>query len=394
MDVVLSANRESPLASTLQQQLQSDLSYRVSKNYSNLSTQVVKLSPNIAPSGNPHSKTLDFLLPRYGLLKNLVIESVLTTAGNNTASSNLDLGERVFNFCELRSHNKSIAQNTAGYIKVRGKQEPVEIALGQSYITNAPANFSANSITVYTPLYFSFTDNIYNALDLTFCENISLHCEINTQAGMGLNAVLSAGVFNCYMRYYNLDTPAHKKLIDMNFKPERPLTMLSYDVTEEVFALTDSTTSTTVDLKTNNLCHSIHFFIRDTATAELNPITSYSFQASGRTIRDNIPEKLSTYYSALRGNSNATKITAVAKTDSVSGTIEHDMTVKCNSIYFGLDRSRDWNSGSISLQNINNAQLSVNYASASSDELVVIYEYWTLISINSSNGVVDRGLNI
>jgi hypothetical protein len=259
---------------------------------------------------------------------------------------------------------------------------------------NSPTTFVSSAVaTVYTPVYFSFFENIESHIDTTFVEPLSLHCVVNTLAGMGTAVALTAGTFRLFVEYYVLDTDAQNTLVSRNFKPTQPLTMLSYNMQEEITAITASATETTVDLKNNNLVYAMHFFIRDTATGQLNAISDYSLKVSGRTILDTIPSKLSHWQSARRDQSTGGKITQIAKTDSVAGTVENDMTLKPISIYFGMDKSRSWNSGALSFNNVNNPQLTVTHGSGSTDELVVVYEYFQLCSVNSSNGRIDIGLS-
>ena len=66
------------------------------------------------------------------------------------------------------------------------------------------------------------------------------------------------------------------------------------------------------------------------------------------------------------------------------------------SLFWGLDpSSRTYNSGALAYHNVNNPQIVLTYATASSQNTtaVVVHEFWQLISINSADGVVSVAIS-
>lgn len=387
MDIQIQSQNESALAVALQDAFKGDVSYKIEGNYPLLATHLVSVDPQNPPSGDPASKSMTFQLPRYGYLRNMVIESAITTAGNNNATME-NVGERLFESIQLRSQGRIIAQMSDGYTVIRGKEANATKAMAHSRLVNASGTtFSAESITVYTPTYFAFFEAVKNHLALHFVEQLQLVCKFNDLGGMGLAAALTAATCKLWMEYYTLDTKADNENLSRNFKPSKPLNMLIYNTETEVTAITDSATSVTVDLKSNYLVRGIHFFVRDVATGVLNPITTYTIKASGRDLRTSIPDKISDWSSACLGVGSGVKVSF--STDAV---VSNQETKPC-SVYFGLEESRKFNSGALALNNVSNPTLTATFAAASTDELVVVYEYWSLYSIDSSSGVGNVGLS-
>lgn len=396
MDIVIAANKESPLLQSLESNLKSDLSYKITKNYPNLSRNVLKVSPNIQNSGAPASKELIFNLPRFGILEYLVLESTIDCSTNlASVVDNLDAGDRVFSLIELRSHNRVITSNDDAYIKCRKDMATVDKNHYYSYIMNSATSFSSASITVYTPVFFPFFESIYNNLDLTFVEQLQLRCIVNTAAGFG--GTLTAGTFYLWMGYWNLEGEAHSTLKAQNFKPERPLTMLGYDVYTERYNITTGTTSTTCNINCNNCVFNTHIYAVDDTDSTVYPLTTLTLKLSGRTTLDTVPQKLAIWDKAHQEGAGGDFLVQGGIT-TLGGNAywKSALTFRPITINWGMDSgNRTFNSGAVSLANVNNPQLVLGHAdpSATDKDVVVCHEYWTLLSINSSDGRIERFLS-
>jgi hypothetical protein len=258
----------------------------------------------------------------------------------------------------------------------------------------------SSGITVYTPVFFPFFESIYNNLDLTFVEQLQLRCVVNTAALMG--STMTAGSFYLWMNYWNLDSEAHSALKAQNFKPDKPLTMLGYDVYTERFAL-DSTakrTAQTAALNVNNCVFESYMYVYlPSATAyTLAPITDYTLKLSGRTIHDTIPQKLALWDKAHQegGGTGDLLVQAGLSTQGAAAYWKSALTFCPISICWGMDTgNRTYNSSAISFANVNSPTISTNQLTTGGDlgVFVVSHSYWTLISINSSDGRVERFLS-
>lgn len=394
-DIVLDSVKQSPLYQSLQSNLKSDLSYRITKNLPAISRQKLKISANITPSG-VHSSEWVFNLPRFGILESLVLESTITTASNLASLiDNLDAGDRVFGLIELRSHNRVITSNDDAYIKCRKNSASADKNHYYSYIMNSATTFSSDSITVYTPVFFPFFESIYNNLDLTFVEQLQLRCVVNTAGGFG--GTLTAISTSLWMNYWNLDSESHASLKAQNFKPDKPLTMLGYDVYTERYNITNGTISTTCNLNVNNCVFESYIYGVDDADSSLYALTTTTLKLSGRTIYDAIPHKLAIWDKAHQ-EGGAADFLVQAGITTLGGNAywKNALTFQPKCICWGMDTgNRTYNSGAISFANVNSPQLVMAHAdpSATDKDIIVSHSYWKLLSINPSDGRVESFLS-
>lgn len=404
--------------------MKTDLSYKITKNIPNISTQLIQISPN--PSGalsSPEGKEQLFYLPRYGIMQDLWVNSQLTAGGTaggqyitGTAASTQTsgFGMNLFQAMELRSHNRIICTNDDNYIRVRTDCEKFGRGEGVRYRSRAFSSdgvslvstwASAAVVWTYTPFYCSFTEKPENYLDLNFIEQLQLRLVWNTDSLIGFASPLVISTVTTYvwMYYYNMQSDDLASLRARNFSPERPLIMLGYDKYTESGLVGASVTTYTVSLKNNNATFATHLCMRDTVAGFNNnyyQITSFSFQCNGRTIYNSVPTPIATWLSDRFGGAGlmvfdqntgapATALTAATHPNVCL------QDIRPISLYWGLDPSdRTYNSGALAYHNVNNPQVVLNFASsASTTSYYVVHEFWQLVSVNPNDGVVSVSIS-
>ena len=402
MDVICAANKESALLSSLESNQVSDVyTYRLLANLPNASRSIWTVSPNIAPSGSSHGKDCVFKLPRYGLLQRAVIETTLTPSASSTTADNTNIGERIFSNIDLRSNSKVICSNTPGYLRVRTDNAGSEVSHTLSMISQQSATLTSAAVKCYTPIQLPFFEKTSNYLDLEFVDQLELACTVNTSAEMGLPADLTSATFVLYLFFRNLSNEARRAYEAKNFSPDRPLNMLIYDQYVETFTAAANSTSNVCNLNVPHAVFATHFFINKSATGVTSniilntgpstQITSFSLAFTGRTILNSIPESVMRYDGSsykICGDS-VTQAGAIAKrTSSAPSPI---------SLYWGESNDRTYNSHAVAMSNINNPQLTVNYAALGAGiggTVIVVHEFWKLLTISSDDGRLDVGYSL
>lgn len=412
MDIIIEANKESVILTSLAKSLRTDLSYKITKNYPNVSKQIINIQGN--PSGaisTPAGKEVLFTLPRYGIMTGLLFENHLTTAGSNTmmivsgtaGTQCPDVGMNVFELIELRSHNRVICSNSDAYLRVRSNSAKFNKGLTAKHRAKA---FSTDGVTLatawtaveiytYTPFYCSFFEDQRNYLDLNFIEQLQVRCVYNSTARAGLTDALTSATTTLWMFYYNMQSDHLSELRARNFSPEKPLVMLGYDTYVETGTLA-ATTTTTVDLKCNNAVFATHVYFRNnTAGGEALPlvIKNVSVKLGGKTIYDTVPAHVMNWEN---DNAGGAGILTLEGQTAAYDTVTVPTVPGPISIYWGLEQNeRRYNSGAVSLHNINNPQLVLTHPTASTSyDYYIVHEYWTLVSCNAADGRLEVSASI
>ena len=416
MDVITAANKESALLTSLESNQVSDIyTYRLLANLPNGSRNIWSVSPNIPPSGSPHSKDVVFKLPRYGLLQRAVIKTdMVTGAAGVTAWAGVDdknIGERIFSDISLRAHSKVITSSSPQHIRCRIDNAPTEMSHTYAMLTQQfgatgtrSMGETASTITTYTPIILPFFEKTSNYLDLEFVDQLELACVVNTAAGMGLpiaGSALSSATFTLYLFFRNLSNEARRAYEAKNFSPERPLNMLIYDEYVEQFTLPISATTQNLTM-TLNVPHCVfatHFYVAQGVTgttaagADWGPaiqINNYSVSFTGRTILNSIPYEVQQYDGASYGVCGD-KVT-VGGTITKRNRFSQPSPV---SIYWAESNDRTYNSHAVAMSNINNPQLTINCAANDYPGVVyVVHEFWKLMTISPDDGRIDVGMSL
>jgi hypothetical protein len=399
MNVEIASQLESPLVQSLQSALVSEpFNYKLDKNFPILSKLRVDVHPETlaqASSTDAHGYSLSFKVPRYGLLMGMAIRSTINTSATKTNTlTRLDtLGSRIFSNVSLRSHSRVIQDNPSFEILSRVLESSQEqFNAYQNMMTGVPAvNNNVTNSVLYTPLFFYFGEKSHNFLDTTFSEPLEVVATVNSQSGVwGTDEILSTfGFSSCVLEVYyiQLESKVHQSLIASQFPQSSNLTMLANDAYLEsptIFTYASGTTATIEhEVKSKNVVHSCHIYARNKNTNALLPIDSVTMTAGGQQIVN------SARRSQIFENQSNKFIFNVP--GSSTGTNSY-------MLYFGLDSDKTYLSGVNALQSLNNPIISAvvdtssGVSAADIIELVVVWQYATLLSIDSSNGAVQRSL--
>lgn len=394
-DMIVNSNKESALFQSVAKRLTSDLySYHLYENAPNSSKSVVTISPQTAPSGTIAGATILFRIPKYGLIERMLLESTLTSSGNETTATRFtDLGYRVFSDVRLQAHGKVICSADEHYITARCMTTHKERAEAFVQVANyVDTAFSSSAVQVFTPVPFFFQNAKHMALDSTFVEDLELQCTVNSLTGMGVSA-LTVGVFKLHIYYRALSNEADAAYKSANFPMSEPLNMLINDSYTERQTLTNGATSTTITLKCPNLVSALHFFMTDTTNIGLDMtsvVSAITLKASGRDILTSLPAQ-ALWFDGGFHNVGGSGRSAVGVHTVPSG------AGKVLSIYFGEHGDdRTWNSGAAAFSNLNNVQLTLSHVDAANTttQLVVVSEYWKILSVSPSDGRIDVGYSL
>lgn len=402
-DFVLQANESSTLLRDLNSKPRVDLSYSVKPSYPLISKKFFSIASE-STIGTPAGSTVVFKLPRAGLLRDLLIQSTVSTAAASTNVLTTPWGLDLFESIEIRTNNKVIYTQSDAACKAfsqhtnLGKQGAIyRRALPTVPTTGAiaaAANWNTTGVTVYTPVFAPFFESVYNFIDLNFWEPISLHCKVSTTARMGLYDALSAMTSYLWVWTYTPDAEYYNKLRSKNMSPEYPLNMLCYNTFLEKFTCT-STTQNTMRLNVNYPVTALYFFVKHISTGALFQINSFDFIVAGSKILDAVPWLVADYASDCSGS------TAVVPTwDSGTSTFPMVRITDQNRIrwlQFNMDPfDNTYNSGAMSFNNLLTPTLVINTASlgtASNYEIHVVYKYMTIVSFDATNGSVSVAQN-
>jgi hypothetical protein len=402
MDVIIASNQESPILTSLERNLVEDpYSYRLAANFPNQSKSLVTVQPQYAAAGTSHGADLHFKLPRYGLVAKMVLRNKMISSGPQD-DVKARLGERVYSRLELRSHNKVIQSQNPEYCQARIDNLGQEANNSYTSVTQTVPVVSSwtNGVEAecFTPVFFSFFEKTSNFLDLSFIEELELVATVGTQTSMGLENPLASGQYELLVWYVNLSEEAEQAYIAKNFPASQPLTMLAYDMYPETpkietsDGLGSTVITTTVDLKTNNAVYATHFIIKnEDKLQDTMPITSFQLNAVGRELMAQ-DARVNVFDTGSYGVSGCTSSAIPG-----AGNITYNAGSRVLTYFYGMSKDRTYNSGATAYKNLNNPQAVITWTDtgviSEKIKVYVVHEYLNLVTINPSDGSINRGLS-
>jgi hypothetical protein len=410
MDVAIEANKNSPLLTSLGRQLRTDISYKFFKNYPNVSLQKTAVSANKDFTSSPHGQEFYFKLPKNMLCTNMLIQSTIKTAGDNggsgtNASYQQTVGLDLFENIELRSNNKVLCSNSDVYLRCRVDNS--DFSKGNAMLRRAlmfstdkctpTVAWSAVSIVTYTPVLFSFFEHPSMSIDLSLWEQLQVRCVVNSAARFGTAQPLSELTSVLWLYGYNMQTDHLEEIRTRNFGGNSTMQMLIYDQYVETATMGSTATLTTVNLACKNPVFATHLLAcRSDAGGLKMPfnITSYTVRFAGKSVLDSVIGIVGDYDSDLKGGYGNTRIDRSA--GATNGALR-EYPSKSHCIWWGMEHNeRKYNTGSLSLNNVNAGQILLTTAAPSNTttDYFIVHEYWSLLSINQSNGVAEINLSI
>jgi hypothetical protein len=390
-DFIIQSNAQSVILSSLADST-NDYSYEIPPSAPNISKQFREHVANNTVSGVPHGQEVVFNVNRSQLLRDMLIETQLTSTTANLATEHYGL--RLFESIEIRSNNKVLFRFSDAYLMARAIDSPSEksIAYHRRALTLGPVDevpVSAVSVKVYTPIFCSFFESIRTSLDLNFYEQLQIACKYNSQARMGIVNALTTASSSLWVWTYRMDDKHYDMLRAKNQRPDNLFNMLTYNSFLEKATCT-GTTSNTVRFNLNYPCFKTYFFIKDNTAAAsgvFRRIDNMTFRIGGTPLLENVSSMVANYEAETSGASHmvATSNTAVSRVAD---------NVWC--LNWGLlPQSRVENSGAISFAQINAPTLELTHeaVTAANTDIYVVHEFWQIVSLDSNNGTVSVSVN-
>lgn len=393
IDAIIEAGTKSVLLSKLQETAVQDLSYSVQPSYPILGKRHTAINSENTITGSVHGQEVMFKVPRSLLLRFMQIETTLTT-GTTGPASTIALGLDLFEWIEVRSNSKVLYRQSDAYTRSRTFDQCSDksIAIARRAMpldptTELPEVVNAGDVKTYTPIYTGWSEQVENNLDLNFHEQITVVARFNSLARMGLPDALG-GDATCRLivwtwrpidKYYSM-------LRAKNLKPNSMFSMLFPQTYTERQACT-STTSNTFRMNINYPVFKTYFFIRDntgTGNGPFRRINDYTLRIGGLALVESSSNLVSKFEQEYTGGSQltCTSATTVSRIDDY---------IIC--INWGLDpQNRTYNSGACSFAEINTPTLVLNHetlGTASQNDIVVVSEYWSILSSDPNNGSLE-----
>lgn len=401
------------------------------QNYPNLSRQRVVISPQgplTISATDIGGQQQTYTLPQFGLIQDLWVQTTVTTAGNNNPilvgnqiaeTGNTEyyqtspLGLGMFQLIQLMSNNRQICSMTDQSLRARVDSLPMAKGLAAKYRTRAFSStdgrtlatvWSANSVTTYVPIYFSFWENLMSGQDLSLIQQLQLVLTWNTTANAGYVAAIDSATTYLIMDYYNLSNDELALYRSLNYNPAGTYNALSYDVYQETpITLGNNLTTYTFNCNCQNAVYATAVYLRNTTYNTLLPITSLTITMAGRVIYSVIPDLIFSKDQDCWGGAGLLNIDT-SNTAAVVGELTENYTslqlnplITLNSlkptwIWWGLEPGHTFNAGAISLHNISNFQITATFASTSTGgttQMCVVHHLYTLFNVNPQDGAVS-----
>lgn len=384
-DIILAGNQESPLLGTLLSFKKTDLSYRMRSNFPNLSKRRVILSTS--PAGaltatDLSGQTQTFVIPRIGILADMVIEAQVATAGNNNGVIAGDGTNRpvqtlggcaLFSRIDLLSNSKQIATCTDGYLRVRQESSSMTRGLrskmmSRFYSTDGvtvATTWSAQTVVTFCPVYFSVLENIYQNLDLNFCEQLNVQVTHNSYTAAGFAAPLTSSKLYLHLTYYVMQNDDLARLRELNFPKNGAYMALGYSVYQETDTIPDSSTSITIYPKVQFPCFATHIYLKNRTYNTLVPIKSVKVSMAGQDIISAVNPMIINSDSDNFGGGGLVHPDQYLTTTLTGGSTSLPVVFqgaqgknRVVSIFWGADPAdRTYNSGAVSFKNVPNLSL-------------------------------------
>lgn len=404
-DQILTSNQSSVILRTLAEAEVVDNSYEIAPSYPLLAKQYRELPANGgAINAAMNGQEISFNITKSMLLRDLMIKTTFTTTTTTIDAAVNYPGLNMFEWIQLRTNNKVILTLSGEYLQARTEHSPEHIknaiyrrAMCLTATTEVLDTDSTTGGSVcYTPVFSSFFEDVRNAFDLNFYEQLSLNCKFNTTVKAGfVPTTLTLGTSTLWAWTYRPDDKYYDLLRAKNQNPSKPLNMLCYNTFTERQTCT-STTTNTMRLNVNYPVVRTYVMVRPTVASlkgQCFKIDSVEFLVGGTKLLESVPYCVANWESSKHGASGM-KLLTIGSNNGVltAGTYGYDDS-RCVMFDWSLKpHDRLSCSGAISFSQINYPQITVNTQSlttASNYEIVVIHEYLNIVSCDSSNGSVN-----
>lgn len=253
--VINQSNENSSLVATLQEaeaSIVSPFEYSIEKQYPFHATQLLEISPDNA-SNIGAGKSNDFSLPKFGMVRSLVLSFKHTNGGDvakSCRSGLLNAIDRV----EILSSSRRLAVLDKYGLMAAISDKPADVR--QNYYKGchmeaAGDQMDGDSLTYrsYINLPFSFFDNVKNALMTNFVEPVTVRVHYSDLKYQMVGTTVTANTLSDARLYadYKVLTPQDEDAtIEANF--DGVLTQLNYDYHTESAVVGTLTSSANLTL--------------------------------------------------------------------------------------------------------------------------------------------------
>lgn len=413
MQVVLNANKASPVQTALTEGGTVSLSYAVPLSYPNISKASVKLVPQITfPPGNPHTQSQTFIIPRTQYNYAGMLEFRYTKNFIDVESDNFNI-MNVIRSIQFQSNSQPILTIDGDAYKAMVMNSPPSLqdfiyrsskALNvQTLAPETGASVAPDNVYVsYLPLFASWYQDIEKALNTQLLAQISVEVSYKGATECGIVAAEPLTNFTskltCYK--YQPDEKTDAIMVARDFSNPDGMLMECFNTITERNALSAGAstlavpTVVTMTSEVRNPVYKTHVYVAKTnvgTTAPLYgcayvPIRSISVDVGGSQYLVDYTKFDVNYEQALKGMANHNITPAAVGADSP---IVYNKD-QCFTIDWSLGGHRDSNTGLASFANLNKPVFKVTLGPVVVDDtnsysLYLVHEYWNIVKVDGSS---------
>ena len=371
--VINQSNENSSLVATLQEaesSIVNPFEYSIEKQFPFHATQLLEISPDNA-SNIGAGKSNDFSLPKFGMVRSLVLSFLHTNGGTVTKSCRTGLLNAI-DRVEILSSSRRLAVLDKYGLMAAISDKPADIRMNYykgCHMESAGDQMDgASSLTFrsYINLPFSFFDNVKNSLMTNFVEPVTVRVHYSDLKYQAVSNTVTAGTLSDARLYadYKVLTPQDEDAtIEANF--DGVLTQLNYDYHTES-AVTDTLTDSeelimTKEITDTGVCSDIYVIVM--AHVANNTLTDVKlkecevplkldkiqFSASGQNIIPLVDADLIEFWGR---RSDSTNMHSCGYSSAINPSEDPAQFRWVYKLQFGMSDDKRFNSGGISLREL------------------------------------------
>lgn len=361
--------------------------------------ETIRATPKNVISGDVFTKTLRFDVDKLSLMTSMAIKtSMVSTAASgagvtNASAANAQLGAKLFSQIEFRCLGRTVQTIYPLTLLAEINDSDVEIMNKYNNATAGAftATASAETIEVYTPLFWFFDQSSDYWLDFSVLADCEVHCTFNTKPALfsatsNLTSLVYSSselVQNFIMHPSDIQSAINQK----NLNSAEPYTAVAYDFHNESLSASTVTAGEitakqkvfTLSASTNkHLTISSVFRCRNTVDNSEKAIKRIRVSASGKVLYDVYQDEL-------------------VLNDGRLG-IHLGATEKTSSLHYGITKSKML-PGNLGMSDLHNVifEITVDISSITTGtpSLELQYGHFTssIVSINASSGILEKSIS-
>lgn len=370
--VINQSNENSSLVATLQEaesSIVNPFEYSIEKQFPFHATQLLEISPDNA-SNIGAGKSNDFSLPKFGMVRSLVLSFQHKNGGAVTKSCRTGLLNAI-DRVEILSSSRRLAVLDKYGLMAAISDKPADIRMNYykgCHMESAGDQLDGDELTFrsYINLPFSFFDNVKNALMTNFVEPVTVRVHYSDLKYQGVSNTVTAATLSDARLYadYKVLTPQDEDAtIEANF--DGVLTQLNYDYHTES-AVTDTLTASselilTKEITDTGVCSDIYVIVM--AHVANNTLTDVKlkecevplkldkiqFSASGQNIIPLVDADLIEFWGR---RSDSSDMHSCGYSSAINPSEDPAQFRWVYKLQFGMSDDKRFNSGGISLREL------------------------------------------